>query len=450
MQKRPNILFLFSDQQRHDTVSCYGEPLGAHFGLTPNLDQLAEEGTRFNRAMTCQPVCGPARACIQTGKYPSLIGCQVNDRMLPLSEKGIAHFFSEAGYETAYVGKWHLASHHSLEGGEGSVDYETTAIPPIYRGGYKDFWIASDVLEFTSHGYGGYMYDGGMNKREFTSYRADATTDFALEYLRREKKKPFFLFVSYIEPHHQNDRHRFEGPDGSKERFKDFPVPGDLEGTEGDWREQLPDYLGQCRSLDENVGCVVKELKRQDIYENTIIIYTSDHGSHFCTRNAEYKRSCHDDSIHVPFIAKGGVFDGGHVVEELTSLLDIAPTLLDAAGIEIPPYMHGVPMQRLLTSPGVPIHDEVFIQISESCVGRALRTPSWTYCVEAPEGTDPLLASSPVYEERYLYDLERDPYQRNNLVSDPGCQAIRDSLRTKMLEYIDREENLKPKIRTAE
>lgn len=447
MKKKPNILFLFSDQQRFDTVSCYGQPLGAHFNLTPNLDQLASEGTRFDNAMTCQPVCGPARACIQSGKFPTQLGCEVNDRMLPLSEKGIAHFFNEAGYETAYVGKWHLASHHSFENGPDTVDYKVTAIPPIYRGGYKDFWIASDVLEFTSHGYGGYMYDGDGNKREFTHYRADATTDFALEYLRKEKKAPFFLFVSYIEPHHQNDHRQFEGPDGSKERFKDFPVPGDLEGTAGDWREQLPDYLGQCHNLDENVGRIIDELKRQGIYDDTIVLYTSDHGSHFCTRNAEYKRSCHDASLHVPFIAKGGVFDGGHTVDGLTSLLDIAPTLLEAGGIQVPPYMHGVPMQRLLTQPGTATHEEVFVQISESCVGRALRTPAWTYCVEAPAGTFPLLPSFPVYEETYLYDLEKDPYQRNNLVHDPDYAEVRAQLRQKLLEHIAREENEQPEIR---
>lgn len=437
---RPNVIFLFSDQQRWDTVSCYGQPLGSHFSLTPNLDRLAAEGTRFDAAMTCQPVCGPARASIQSGKYPTEIGCQINDRMLPLSEKGIAHYFNEAGYETAYVGKWHLASHKSFKPGPDSVDYKITAIPEAYRGGYKDFWIAADVLEFTSHGYGGYMFDGDGVKREFTGYRADATTDFVLEYLQKPKEKPFFLFVSYIEPHHQNDHNRFEGPDGSKERFADYPVPGDLEGTGGDWREQLSDYLGCCKSLDDNVGRILDELKRQGIYDNTIIFYTSDHGSHFCTRNREYKRSCHDASIHVPFIAKGGVFDGGNVVTNLSSLIDIAPTLLAAGGIEKPDYMPGEPMQKLMD--GTVTHDEVFIQISESCTGRALRTPRYTYCVVAPADTPYDAAGSDNYTEAYLYDNETDPHQRVNLFNDPAYVAVRAALAEKLKAHIKKEEGI--------
>lgn len=134
-KKRPNVIFLLSDQQRYDTVSCYGEALGAGFKLTPNLDRLAAEGTRFTNAYTCQPVCGPARACIQTGLYPDAIGCHVNDRMLPQGTKTIANYFREAGYETAYVGKWHLASQYSFGDDPQKIDYKTKSIPQLYRGG---------------------------------------------------------------------------------------------------------------------------------------------------------------------------------------------------------------------------------------------------------------------------------------------------------------------------
>ncbi len=468
--KKPNIVFLFSDQQRWDTVSCYGQELGTRFGLTPNLDRMAMEGVRFDLAMTCQPVCGPARACIQTGKYPSEIGCQINDMALPQREKTIAHYLKEAGYETAYVGKWHLASHCSPKAGvlPGCVDYRTSAIPRALRGGYEDYWAAADVLEDTSCGYGGYVFDGEERKREFTGYRADAMTDFALEYLQREKKSPFFLFVSYLEPHHQNNHGRFEGPIGSWERFADFFVPGDLKGQSGDWDSQMPDYLGCCKRLDDNVGRIEAELKRQGIYEDTVIVYTSDHGSHFRTRNAEYKRSCHDASIHVPLIVRGPEFLGGKIIRQLTSLIDIAPTILSAAGIAPPESMPGIPLQTLAAHPDVPIHEEVLIQISESCVGRAIRTPEYTYCVEWPgtpqekaeaerkmwarEWEDSTFARSycPVYEETLLYDLKKDPFQRDNRIADPEYESVRARLRESLLWHIQKEEGRTAKILKAD
>ena len=321
---KPNILFIFSDQQRWDTCGCYGQPLD----ITPNLDRMAREGVRFEQAFTCQPVCGPARASLQTGRYPTEVGCHTNHRMLPLDEKTIAHHFAENGYEVGYIGKWHLASTGPIGGPD---DFRVKPVPPERRGGYVDYWLASDTLEFTSHSYDGHMFDGNMQQRDFPEgrYRVDAHTDWVLEYLQtRTGEKPFFLFVSYIEPHHQNDHNHYEGPHGSKERFKDFATPGDLVGTEGDWRAEYPDYLGCIHSLDENLGRIRAELERLGLAENTLVIYTSDHGSHFRTRNPEYKRSCHDGCIRIPMIACGPGFSGGKVIDDLVSLIDLPPTIL--------------------------------------------------------------------------------------------------------------------------
>ena len=378
--KQPNIVFVFSDQQRWDTVGCYGQALN----VTPNLDRMASEGVRFENAFTCQPVCGPARACLQTGKYATEVNCHTNHRMLPPDEKTIAHYLSENGYEVGYIGKWHLASFGPRDGED---NFRMRPVPPERRGGYKDFWLASDVLEFTSHSYDGYMFDGELNKRVFPEgrYRVDAHTDWVLEYLRtRNGEKPFFLFVSYIEPHHQNDHGHYEGPHGSKERFKDFVAPGDLTGTEGDWREEFPDYLGCVNSLDTNLGRIRDELERLGLAEDTLVLYTSDHGSHFRTRNTEYKRSCHDGCIRVPMIASGPGFSGGKVVNELVSLIDLPPTILNEGGIETPAYMRGRPLQELVKGEATDWPEEVFLQIGESQVGRAVRTKKWKYSVRAP------------------------------------------------------------------
>ncbi|MHB1150810.1 MAG: sulfatase-like hydrolase/transferase [Eubacteriales bacterium] len=419
MKTLPNIIFFFTDQQRWDTVGCYGQTLP----VTPNLDQMAQEGVKFENAFTCQPVCGPARACLQTGKYATGTGCYKNDMALFPDEKTIAHYFSEAGYEVGYIGKWHLASQGD------QFNYRTKPVPPQRRGGYKDFWLASDVLEFTSHGYDGYMYDGDMNKVEFKGYRADCMTDYALDYLRsRDGKKPFFLFLSYIEPHHQNDRNAYEGPIGSKEKFKDYIAPSDLADTGGDWRENYPDYLGCCNSLDYNLGRVRDEINKRGLAENTVIIYTSDHGTHFRTRNKEYKRSCHESSIRIPMIAYGPGFTGGRIIDDLVSLIDIPPTLLACGNIDKPEPMKGRPLQQLIDGDGSGWPSEIFFQISESQVGRGIRTKRWKYSVYAPDKDGVKDSCCDVYEEQFLYDLENDPHEKNNLAGHKDYELIRKQL----------------------
>ena len=422
MQK-PNILFFFADQQRWDTCGCYGQPLD----ITPNLDRMAAEGIRFDYAFTPQPVCGPARACLQTGKYATEVGAHVNHRMLPIQERTIAHDLSDAGYEVGYLGKWHLASCGPFDGPD---DFRTKPVPPERRGGYRDFWLASDILEFTSHAYDGHMFDAAGRQRDFPPgrYRVDAQTDWAIEYLRtRTGERPFFLFLSYIEPHHQNDHGHYEGPHGSRERFRDFVPPSDLAGAAGDWREEFPDYLGCIHSLDQNLGRIRGELERLGLAENTLIFYTSDHGSHFRTRNSEYKRSCHEACIRVPLVACGPGFQGGQVVSDLVSLIDLPPTLLAAGGVTPPGSMHGHPLQGLVDGIAGAWPQEVFLQISESHCGRAVRTRKWKYSVRAPDktGMDP---DSAVYMEDYLYDLEADPHEQANLVSSPAHVSVRAGL----------------------
>ena len=198
MKQRQNIVFFFSDQQRADTLGCNGQPLP----VTPRLDRFAcEDAVNFASAFTPQPVCGPARAMLQTGLYPTQTGCYRNAVSLPLNQKTLARYLREAGYRVAYVGKWHLASD------EEENHYETIAVPAERRGGYDDYWMAADVLEFTSHGYGGYIFDKDGNKLDFTGYRTDCLTDYAVRYIEEyEDEKPFFLMISHIEPHHQNDR----------------------------------------------------------------------------------------------------------------------------------------------------------------------------------------------------------------------------------------------------
>ena len=125
------------------------------------------------------------------------------------------------------------------------------------------------------------MFDAEGNQIDFKGYRADCINDFALEYLdQKTSDDPFFLFISQLEPHHQNDRHCYEGPKETVEKFRDYPIPPDLSFLEGDYEKMYPDYMAAINRLDENVGRLVAKLKEKGLYENTILIYTSDHGSH--------------------------------------------------------------------------------------------------------------------------------------------------------------------------
>ncbi len=445
MTERPNIIVFFSDQQRWDTCGCYGQRLP----ISPNLDRVAGEGVRFESAFTCQPVCGPARACLQTGRYATELGCHTNNRALPLHEPTVARWLAEAGYETSYIGKWHLAS-------DEQHNFREAPVPPERRGGYRDFWLAADVLEFTSHPFEGHVFDGAGRPVDFAGYRPDRLTDMTLDYLSgRDQTRPFFLFISHIEPHHQNDMKRFVGPEGSAERFADYDVPGDLVGTGGDWRENYPDYLGACWSLDHNFGRIERLLAEQGLLEHTLLIYTSDHGCHFCTRNNEYKRSCHDGCLRIPLVLRGPGFTGGQVRSELASLMDIPPTVLAAAGVPVPETMRGRPLQDAGAGrvgadvPDAPWRQEVFAQISESQVGRCIRTDRWKYSVVAPDKQGWRDPGSEVYVEEFLYDLSADPHEQHNLVADPAYADVRTELAERLKRRIVQAGESIPEIRAV-
>lgn len=455
-KKRPNFLFILSDQQRTDSMGCYGQELD----VTPNIDRLARDGVKFEHAITPQPVCGPARSCIQSGRYATATGCYFNRRPLPENEVTMAKELRKSGYETAYVGKWHLASDHHA--GELFID---RPMPASRRGGYDDYVAMTDVLEFTSHGYDGYVFDKDGNKMEFIGYRPDCLTDYAISYLhKKDKEKPFLLFISYLEPHQQNDTNLVEGPDGSKEKYKDAKIPADLfiGEYEGDWQENYADYLGCCNSLDYNVGRLIDTLKEEGVYDDTVIIYTSDHGNHFRTREGEYKRQCFDSCLRVPMIIRGPGFRGGKTLTEPVSLINLPPTIVEMAGLEIPKTMVEDPLSKLMS--GEEWSESVFYQLSEAECARGLRTKRWKYCVHAPHKQPVLrmaeafdakqyhtmlldaVPSSDSYVEQYLFDVTNDPIEEHNLIDDPAYDDLKAKFREMLIAHMVRAEEEAPVI----
>ncbi len=427
MQK--NIIFYFSDQQRYDTINE---------AVTPNLERLKEEGITYENAMTCQPVCGPARSCIQSGVYASEIDCFKNNIPLPQDIDSLAKMMTREGYDTAYIGKWHLAS------GKGAGNNQRTATPEHLRAGYR-YWRSADCLEHTSNGYKGYLFDENCNKIEFEKNRADFINDLLLEYLdNRDKERPFFAFISQLEPHHQNSTDDYECPKGYEEEFKNTPYPIDLVGLMGSYKKHYAKYLGCCKSLDENVGRLEKYLKEKGLWENTVVIYTADHGCHFKTRNFEYKRSCHEASLHIPMLIFGGGVPKNIKYNGLTSLIDMPATILDIAKIAQPNNFRGTSVLKYLK--GEQKRENVYVEISESQLGRAIVTERYTYSVKKACSLGQFNGRSKVYFEDKLYDNQKDKGQKHNLIKDKAYNKTKKELKAKLLEEIAKVEGKKPKI----
>ena len=237
------------------------------------------------------------------------------------------------------------------------------------------------------------MFDADGRRVDFPEgrHRVEAQTDFAVDYLRtRSGDKPFFLFLSYIEPHWQNDLQRHEAPHGVEERFRDYDTPGDHAGSDGDliwlktgWREEYPRYLACVNAVDTAVGRIRGELSALGLEENTLVIYGCDHGCHFGVYNFGCKGSCQDASIRVPLIACGPGFRGGSVIDELVSVIDLPTTFLRAGGALVPASMRGRPLQDLAAGTSADWPDDVFYQLSPN-TGRGVRTRRWKYAVGAP------------------------------------------------------------------
>jgi arylsulfatase A-like enzyme len=421
--QRPNVILIISDQFRWDCLGANGRnPLN----LTPYLDAMATQGTNFANAITNQPVCGPSRACLFTGSYGTRHGVWRNSLPISPGVPTLANVFRRGGYSANYIGKWHLAPVNTN-------DPATLGPVPIqYRGGFDDFWEGCNVLELTSHPYEGSIWDGSGREIRFeNTYRVDFITDRVVAFLRERRPEPFLLVISYLEPHFQNDCNCFVAPKGYADRYRNSFVPPDLSFFPGDWQEQLPDYYGCIARVDENVGRLRQELDALRVSDRTVVAFVSDHGCHFRTRNPEYKRSGHESSIHVPLLIAGPRFNHARTVRRGVAHVDLAPTLLDAAGLEAPASMQGHSVLPLIESDGAAgPADEILIQISESMTGRALRTPRWTYVVAVPDGAS--RESAPQYVEYQLYDLLADPHQLVNLAGRRETQQVSVQLRERL------------------
>lgn len=446
--RRPNILMICSDQFRADFVGAMNQNPSTR---TEALDAMARRGVMCRNAVCNQPLCSPSRASFLTSRYATETGVWKLDIELDHSIPTIADVLNENGYSTHFVGKWHLSETHKANG-----DRNLGWIPPgPSRGGFQT-WEGANVTEIVSHPYEGNYWDNEGNDLNFHDiYRVDFTADRAIKIIQQPHDKPWFMFLSQLEPHQQNDVDQFVAPNGYAEKFKNPYVPEDLRNLPGNWQDHLPGYYGCVERISESVGRVLQAIEAQKELDNTIVVFFSDHGCHFRTRIGEYKRSPHEASLHVPFIFQGPGFDHATEIRQQVTLLDMVPTLLDAAGIKPPQSMRGRSILPLLRDPEVrkKWDDEpAYIQISASMCARAIRTPEWCYCVYDPEVPGNKGSHSTTYTEWALYSLTGDPAEQHNLIGRPepeykqAAAKLREILKQQIIAAGEPAATIKPAV----
>ncbi|HEY3342249.1 MAG TPA: sulfatase [Anaerolineae bacterium] len=407
---QPNLVFVFADQLRYQTTGFGGDP-NIH---TPNLDQMAARGLNFRNAISGCPVCCPARASLLTGQYPHQHGVFVNDVCLSSRAVSLAQAYQAAGYDTAYIGKWHVDGH-------GRSNY----IPPQRRQGF-DTW---QVLECThDYNHSRYYADDDPTPREWPGYDAEAQTRQAQAYLREhDTHKPFCLLLSWGPPHNPYDSapiqfQRMIDPARLSLRPNVPPV------QEAQARQDLAGYYAHVLALDQLMGDLLRTLEEQALTDNTMLVFWSDHGDMLGSQGQWRKQRPWEESIHVPLLIQYPALFGnqGRMVEAPINTPDLMPTLLGLSGVQIPatvtgndysPYLRGeqaAPADAVLLACYQPFGEFTRLQ-HEGREYRGVRTARYTYVRD-------------LHGAWLLYDNLRDRYQQRNLVGSAEYATVKDDL----------------------
>ncbi|MCP4452196.1 MAG: sulfatase [Planctomycetes bacterium] len=422
---QPNIVFVLTDQWRAQALGYAGDPNVK----TPRLDALAARSINFETAVSVSPVCTPYRACLLTGKYPLSTGMFMNDLYLPDEELCMAEMFKAAGYDTGYIGKWHLDGH-------GRDAY----IPKDRRQGF-DTW---KVLECTHRYNESYYYAGDdPTKRKWDGYDAYPQTAEAQAYVREhaETDKPFLLVMAYGGPHFPHHT--------APEELKAMYAPDSLElrpNVPAEWQErarkEAQGYYAHCTALDTCISDLYKTLEDTGVADNTIFVFTSDHGEMMGSQGQppRQKQRPWDESIRVPFLLRYPAIgaDQGRIVTTPINTPDILPTLLSLAGVEIPDTIEGEDLSRLVSAKKPEDRAALFMNVSPFGAGdrkgfRGIRTSRYTY-VRDSDG--PWL----------MYDNATDPYQMKNLLDEAEHAGLQKQLEAQLQSKLkQRGDQLQPK-----
>jgi arylsulfatase A-like enzyme len=418
-QDPPNMVFILTDDHRWDCMGCMGHP----FLKTPHMDRLAREGVLFENAFVTTSLCSPSRASFLTGQYASVHGVQNNfSRWDPQKDRTFLERFKKAGYDTAFIGKWHMPG-----------------------GGLPDLPGVDLFVSFTQKDGQGDYYDCPLYVNHVllpnpTGYITEALTDHAVEFVSRERRNPFCLYLSHKAVHHdwRPPRHlkgMYRDADLShlapeSDKYNTWSRLNFLEGTMGNMHDVYRRYCECLVSVDEQLGRLISALETRGLLDNTVIVYAGDNGYLWGEHHLYAKHYPYEESIRIPYIVRPPsrfLSQPGRKARQMVLNIDLAPGLLDMAGIPVPPDMQGRSFLPILMSPDVPGRASWVYELFRDfpfggrvAPHKALRTRRYKYI-------DWEMCRSPE-----IYDLVKDPREMTNLFDTPGGQQIASKLQAEL------------------
>ena len=438
---RPNLIYIVADQLRLTSLGYTGDKRAQ----THHIDALRAESLSFCNAVSGHPVCAPYRASLFTGKYTTGTGMVINEiRLNPAHHpRCFAHVLDEAGYECSYLGKWHLWADQLGN----HYDPKNSFVPPgPDRLGFNGYF-AHYNFHHNFYGAAAYYHRDTPEKIYTSGYEPDAQTDMAIAELERLSagNKPFAFFFSPGTPHDPWVPENVPGE--CLERFNDtaFPLPENYlpenDPYADNWsklsdreRSELPSwmrvYYAMTANLDGNIGKLTMALKRLGLYNNTIIVFTSDHGELFGAHGRRAKNIFYDEAVRVPFLMRWkGCLQEGSTSDVCLNTADIMPTLLALMDIPVPDAVEGTSVKDCILGISGAAEPDGALMMSTGATAnfedghewRAFRTKSHTYAVYR------------VDNKELLFDNIADPLQMHNIAGDPAHKAVKNDLREKML-----------------
>jgi N-acetylglucosamine-6-sulfatase len=428
-KKRPNIIFILTDDHRWDMLGAMGHP----WLETPNLDRLANEGALFENAFVTTPLCSPSRASFLTGQYASVHG--VRNNFTPWDQRRNTTFLAHlknAGYDTAFIGKWHMP-------GEG-----LPKLPGV------DFFVSFTAKDGQGEYFNCPLFVNGKPAPNRASYITEELTDYALDFVREDRQNPFCLYLSHKAVHHDwrpppHLKGKYEDADLSflapeSDKYNTWSGLNWLEGTMTDMHATYRRYAECLVSVDEQLGRLMAALVERGILDDTVIVYCGDNGYLWGEHRLYAKHYPYEESIRIPYIvrAPGLIREPGRRIGQTVLNIDLAPSLMDAAGVSIPAEIQGRGFLPFLRNPDLSVRRSFVVELFRDFPfgGRvppykALRTDRYKY-IEYESCRPP-----------EMYDLQADPRELNDLALTGGYRALEQELREE-LEALRRTYRLVP------